>query len=396
MTDDLSAMPAPTAGLSAMPAPRETAAAPSAGQRPVRGSMDHLYHLINEAGKHGVSDIHVVPKQGVWFVTQGKLRKESSPSFVFEESHIKGWLDKAGELQGKDFEPLGDRGHTSVAFDTGVWRVRASFRKTTGGVTVTFRLIPGTVPNADEMNVPQQIQDLINYSAGLILIEGPTGSGKTTLIASLIDKINRETDQHVYLIEDPIEFVHTPQGNSIFTQREIGVHAKDFPSSIENALRSKPNVIVVGELLNPATAKAALHAATTGHLVITTAHAGSVTEAIDSFIGQFTADEQPQIRSRLSQSLLAIVVQLLVPKIGGGLVPIREIMLNDLNFAELIGDGTKSNMIHQSMDSTKGCTTLEMSLADLVQAQIVSAEVAISKARKPAALKLDLEMKGLI
>jgi twitching motility protein PilT len=239
------------------------------------------------------------------------------------------------------------------------------------------------------------IQGLINKTAGLILIEGPTGSGKTTAIAALINKINRDKDQHVYLIEDPIEFVHKPVGNSMFTQREIGVHASDFSSGIENAMRSKPNVIVVGELLNPATAKAALHAATTGHLVITTAHAGSVTEAVDSFIRQFPAGEQPQIRSTLAQSLLAVMVQKLVPKIGGGLVPAREIMINSLNFADIIGDEKRSNMIHQSMESEAGCSTLEQSLLDLVIRGVVDYQVALDNARKPKSLQEAFDREGI-
>jgi twitching motility protein PilT len=363
--------------------------------RPIFGSVEHLYALVNMAGGIGVSDIHVVPMKGVWILTQGVLKKDASPSGLFQESHIQGWLDSAGAGAGKVFEPLGDRGHTSVAFDTGTYRVRASFRRSTDGLAVTFRLIPSTIPDAQVIGVPQVIQDLMTHSAGLILIEGPTGSGKTTAIAALINKVNREKDLHIYTIEDPIEFMHVPQGNTMLTQREIGVHASDFPSAVENALRSKPNIIVVGELLNPATAKAALHAATTGHLVITTAHAGSVTEAIDSFIGQFTADEQPQIRSRLSQSLLAIMVQKLVPKIGGGLIAAREIMLNDLNFAETIKDESRSHMFHASMDSTPGSVTLETSLFDLVKGNLITPATALEQSRKPAAMKEMFVREGI-
>tara|TARA_R110002051_G_scaffold314950_5_gene392686 strand:- start:15250 stop:16371 length:1122 start_codon:yes stop_codon:yes gene_type:complete len=360
----------------------------------VPGSTEHLYMIIDAAGARGVSDIHVVPQRGVWLLTQGVLKRDSSPPSIFRSEHIQGWLDTA-TAGDKNAEPLGDRGHTSVAFDTGKWRVRASFRKTTEGLTVTFRLIPADIPDADAIGVPRVIQELINRTAGLILIEGPTGSGKTTAIASLINRINQEKDQHVYLIEDPIEFVHSPIGDSMFTQREIGVHASDFASGIENALRSKPNVIVVGELLNPATAKAALHAATTGHLVITTAHAGSVTEAIDSFIRQFPAAEQPQIRSALAQSLLAIMVQKLVPKAGGGVVPAREILINDLNFADIISDEARSNMMHQSMESTAGCVTLEQSLFDLVTAGKVEYQTAMDNARKPKSLKDSLDRAGV-
>jgi twitching motility protein PilT len=380
--------------LAAQPAAQAAPSAPPARPTVPFGSIEHLYGIINSAGRSGVSDIHIVPKKGIWRLIQGELAKDSSPSYLFDEKFILGWLEYAGKGGLKVAEPLGERGHTSVAFDTGMYRVRASFRRTTEGVSVTFRVIPAVVPDVEKAGVPLVMQNLMNRTAGLILIEGPTGSGKTTAIAALINKLNLEQNLHIYTIEDPIEFVHKPNGNSMFTQREIGEHASDFPSAVENALRSKPNVIVVGELLNPATAKAALHAATTGHLVITTAHAGSVTEALDSFIGQFTADEQPQIRSRLSQSLLAIMVQKLVPAKGGGLVAVREIMINDLNFSELLRDDKVSNMIHQSMESTAGSNSLEQDLLALVQNDRIAPATAMEQCRKPAQMAEMLKRVG--
>lgn len=357
--------------------------------------MNRMYAIINAAGARGVSDIHILPDDGIWTLTQGRLVKDSAEDAVIPQQEILEWMRQPGQFGAADDRLLVGTGHTSLAYDTGVFRVRASFRKTTGGISVTFRVIPRELPNADKVGVPQQIQELVRRNAGLILFEGPTGSGKTTAIAALIDKINREMDQHVYLIEDPIEFVHTPIGNSVFTQREIGVHASDFPSAVENAMRSKPNVIVIGELLNPATTKAALHAATTGHLVITTAHAGSVTEALDSFVGQFTADEQPQIRSRLSQSLLAVVVQKLVPSKTGKLAAAREVLINNRNFQELILN-EEIKLIHQQMEATPGCFSLEDSLLELVRDGQVSAEVARDSARNPAALDEGLIRMGIV
>jgi twitching motility protein PilT len=357
--------------------------------------MNRLFRIIDACGALGVSDVHFLPDDGIYTVTQGVLAKDPSPNAVIPQQEILEWLRQPGQEGEATGDILGEKGHVSLAFNTGTFRLRGSFRRTTGGVSVTFRLIPRGVPDADSVGVPQVIQSLISNTAGLILIEGPTGSGKTTAIAGLINKINRETDQHVYLIEDPVEFVHEPLGNTVFTQREIGDHASDFPTAVENALRSKPNVIVVGELLNPATAKAALHAASTGHLVITTAHAGSVTEAIASFIGQFTADEQPQIRSRLSQSLLAIMVQKLVPKIGGGLTAAREVLINNRNFQEIILDESKLNMIHQQMQSAPGSNSLEDDLIRLVRDGIVSPEVALMQARNQEAVQDGLIRLGL-
>jgi twitching motility protein PilT len=351
--------------------------------------QQHLYAILNMAGDMGVSDVHVHPNDGIWTLNKDGLVHYTDPSVQVTQAEITAWLSASESGDAQKADPLGDKGHASVAFDTGKWRIRGTFRKSVGGTSCTFRLIPATVPNADVVGVPRIVQDLVKRSAGLILVEGPTGSGKTTAIASLIDLINRTTAQHIYLVEHPIEFMHTPK-MSLFTQREIGVHASDYATAIEDALRSKPNVIVIGEMLNPATARAALHAATTGHLVITTAHAGSVAEAIDSFIGQFTADEQPQIRSRLAQSLLAIMVQKLVPAIGGGKAAVRELMINDPNFSEVIKTG-QMHMVRAQMEGTKGAFSLEDSLAELYSEGRITEETAYAQASSTESLTEKME-----
>lgn len=340
-------------------------------------AVERLFDLIDECGVEGVSDVHIHPGKEIRKLRRGTLRRKSGGEGTFSFEEIRAWLDygKPGVV-----DPLGVKGHASVAIDSGTYRIRCTFRRSTAGITVTFRVIPSVVPNADAIGVPKIIQDLTTRDSGLIVVEGPTGSGKTTLIASMINKINYETDKHIYMVEDPIEFIHQEQGHTSIVQREIGVHAKDYATAIEDALRSKPNVIVIGELLDPATTRAALHAATTGHLVITTAHAGSVTEALDSFVGKFTADEQPQIRSRFSQSLLAVLVQKLVPTVDGRLTAAREVLINDLNFTELIRD-EKSHMIRSQISGSKGGFTLEDSLIDLCIKGAITPETAMYSAK---------------
>ncbi|MBC7517561.1 MAG: Flp pilus assembly complex ATPase component TadA [Microbacteriaceae bacterium] len=348
--------------------------------------LQRLYALINAYGSLGASDVHILPDDGIYTVTDGVLMRDQSPHAIVGHAEIAEWLRQPGQLGQATEEVLEQFGHVTLAFDTGRYRTRGSFRRTSHGVSATFRIIPRVVPDADAVGVPQVVQELAKKSAGLILIAGPTGSGKTTAIAALVNQLNMNSDRHFYLIEDPIEFVHAPFGNSVFTQREIGVHAADFSSAIENALRSKPNVIVVGELLNVAASRAALQAATTGHLVISTAHAGSVAEAIENFIGQFATGEQSLIRSRLSQSLLAILVQKLVPAVGGGLVAAREVMINSRNFQELIRDPTKINMVNQQLQSSAGCTTLEDSLLSLVRTGRITPSVATEQAMNTEAV----------
>lgn len=356
-------------------------------------SIIRLFDFIENLGDCNVSDVHIHPDKPVRRLVRGSLIADRDGAFsLFTQNEINDWI--AYGSRGAD-NPLGTKGHASIAFDTGVFRVRATFRRSTAGITATFRLIPGEVPNADAIGVPRQIQNLTTRTSGLVMIEGPTGSGKTTLLAGLINKINHESDKHVYTVEDPIEFLHTEQGNSSIVQREIGTHASDYPTAIEDALRSKPNIILVGEILNAATAKAALHAATTGHLVFSTAHAGSITEALESFVGQFTADEQPQIRSRLSSSLLAIVVQKLIPTVDNKLVAAREVLINDANFAELIRT-EQGHMVRSQIAGSPGCFTLENSLATLVNQGAISLDSARAHAKDPNSLENDLENMGLI
>lgn len=362
-------------------------------------SKEFLFKILDDAGRDNVSDLHVHPSIGMWNLISGRLTKTfDEDSMIAEEdilhwmTHAEGYADMGVDSPEKLF---GTKGHHTVAFATGTWRVRGSFRKSTVGVSCTFRLIPTTIPNVTDVYLPQMMIDMVQRRSGLILIEGPTGSGKTTSIAALIDYINETTDLHIYSIEDPIEFYHTPKGNTVFTMREVGVHASDYPSAVENALRSKPNIIFVGEMLSNATKKAALHASTTGHLVITTAHAGSVAEALDSFIGEFPADEQPQIRARLSTSLLGVMCQSLVPTKAGGLVAAREIMTTNMNFSEIISNG-EMKMIAPQMESGKNCQSLENDLMRLLKEDIIDIKTAQDNAKRPDAIKQELIRLGYI
>lgn len=363
------------------------------------GTREFLFKLLDDCGANSVSDLHVHPNKAMWRLTSGELVKFDSPEDIITEEEVIHWMEHSDgyeDLNVDDPEKLlGEKGHTTVAFDTGTWRIRGSFRRSTVGISATFRLIPSKIPTIEDVYLPDVMVDMIKRKSGLILIEGPTGSGKTTSIAALIDYINRNTNLHIYSIEDPIEFHHNPMGATVFTMREIGQHASDYPSAVENALRSKPNIIFVGEMLNNETKKAALHAATTGHLVITTAHAGSVTEAIDSFIGGFNADEQPQIRGRLAQSLLGVMCQSLVKTKEGSLVAAREVMLSNLNFAEIIQEGSM-NMLHAQMASSSQCFTLEDSLVGLVKDGVIEVKEALDSAKRPEVVSMELQRLGFM
>lgn len=360
---------------------------------PMHGeAMDRLRRLIDSCGATGVSDVHVHPGKPARRVDRNQLVIDDGPEAVYSAEDIATWL-QVGTQGARN--PMEAKGHAFAGFDTDLYRVRATFRKSFAGTTTSLRLIPSVIPSSTDLKIPESIRKVIHRDSGLVIFYGPTGSGKTTGTASLIQDINTLYDKHIYIVEDPTEFVHTEIGASSIVQRQIGIHASDYPSAIEDALRSKPNVIVIGELLDPATTKAALHAATTGHLVFTTAHAGSTAEALDGFIGQFPANEQPQIRTRLSQSLLAIMVQKLVPTVDGTLTAAREVMINNTNFAELIRT-EETQMIRSQLSGDRGNSfSLEDNLLELVKAGTITAETAIASARNPRDLVSDLTRAGL-
>lgn len=395
--------PAPTLGPPA-PQPVATPASPVAAPPPAVQvadrprqvpDVDHpavtkLYQLLNASGDGNFSDIHVHPGKPVRRLRFGNLILLQAPGGstpLFTEEEIETWLAYATN---GDPDPFKGGHQCSPAIDTGRWRVRAAFRHSLQGLTCSFRLIPRDVPLPADVGIPDHLQALTRRKSGLVLVEGGTGSGKTTFNAAMVNKANHEQDLHIYTIEDPIEYVFVEHGASTVVQREVGVHATSYPEAIEDALRSKPNIIVVGEMRNVETRDAALWAATTGHLVFTTAHSGSVAEAIDTFIGVFPANEQPQIRTRLAQSLLAVVSQQLVPTVDGRLIAAREVLINDINFSEIIRDG-KTHLIPQQMAGTRGSFTMEDSLTRLVEAGRVEPGVAMAHAKNPTELEAALK-----
>lgn len=349
-----------------------------------------LYQLLNASGDGQFSDIHVHPGKPVRRERFSRLMLLEAPDGsapLFTEEEIEAWLAHATN---GDPDPFKGRYQCSPAVDTGRWRVRAAFRRSLQGLTCSFRVIPRDVPLPADVGIPDHLQALTRRKSGLVLVEGGTGSGKTTFNAAMVNKANHEQDLHIYTIEDPIEYVYLEHGATSIVQREVGVHAESYPVAIEDALRSKPNIIVVGEMRNTDTRDAALWAATTGHLVFTTAHSGSATEAIDTFIGVFPANEQPQIRTRLSQSLLAVVSQQLVPTVDGRLTAAREVLVNNINFAEIIRDG-KTHLIPQQMAGTRGSFTMEDSLLKLVETGRIEPGVAMAHAKNPEELEASLK-----
>lgn len=257
----------------------------------------------------------------------------------------------------------------------GVGRFRVNVFRQRHGVGAVFRIIPESIKTVQELGLPANIINLLDVSEGLILVTGPTGSGKSTTLASLIHSINTSRRAHIITIEDPIEFVHHNK-NSLINQREVSSHTKSFHQALRAALREDPDVILVGEMRDLETISLAITAAETGHLVLATLHTNSATKTVDRIIDVFPESQQSQIRVMLSESLRGVVAQSLTKRAdGNGRVAVVEMLVNIPAVANLIREG-KTFQIHSSMQTGQvhGMITFESAINDLVRRGIVSRE----------------------
>ena len=274
------------------------------------------------------------------------------------------------------------------------FRVNAYFQRSSLGAA--FRLIPARIRGLEELNMPEELYDLCDKPRGLVLVTGPTGSGKSTTLAALIDRINKTRHDHILTIEDPIEFLHWHQG-CIVNQREIGSDATTFAEGLRSALRQDPDVILVGEMRDLETIATALTAAETGHLVFATLHTQSAPQTIDRVIDVFPAEQQGQVRVQLAATLQGVVTQNLVPTADGrGRVAALEILLPDDAVRNLIRQA-KIEQIYSVMQTNtlRGMQTMEQSLADLALRRFITAEAAFSRTNRPDQLRGLLERGGL-
>ena len=273
------------------------------------------------------------------------------------------------------------------------FRVNVYFQRESFGAA--FRLIPTELKTLEELGIPDSLHVLAEKPRGLVLVTGPTGSGKSTTLAAIIDEINRNRSEHILTIEDPIEFLHRHK-RCIVNQREIGPDAKSFAEALRAALRQDPDVILVGEMRDLETISTALTAAETGHLVFGTLHTQSAPSTIDRIIDVFPAEQQEQVRIQIANSLQGVVTQALLPTADKmGRVPALEILLPDDAVRNLIRQG-KVEQIYSVMQTNtgRGMQTMEQSLGDLIMRRIVDFEVGLSRSSRPNQLVGLLERSG--
>lgn len=286
----------------------------------------------------------------------------------------------------------GPSGSVENAIDIAGVRLRMTFRRQMGGYALNVRILSQNPPTLDSPRfsrnpIPQTLVDLItNNTDGIVLFEGPTGSGKSTMQAALVAEVNRTQHRHIYTLEDPVEFVHVSQ-KSLVSQRQVGPDVDTFYQGLLTAKRSKPGIILLGELRDKEVMRAAIDSAGEGHLVLATSHASDVPSAIASFVGSFSADEQAEIRQRLAGALRAIVVQKLVPTIDGKMVPAREMLTVSNVIASKIRDTASSETLRSALMSSaaksEGTFSRDDDLIKLWQDGHISAETAVLHSALP-------------
>ncbi len=296
------------------------------------------------------------------------------------------------EEQIAEFERTGD---LDCAYSIpGLARFRVNVMKQRGSVSLVIRKIPVKIPELEELGLPPICKELAMKPRGLVLVTGPTGSGKSTTLAAMIDYRNRNERGHILTMEDPVEFVHTDK-LSYVNQREIGSDSKTFASALRRALRQDPDVILVGEMRDLETISLGMTAAETGHLVFGTLHTTGAAQTIDRIVDVFPPDQQEQVRVQLAGTLQGVISQVLLPKVGGGRVAAHEIMIAVDAIRACIREGKVSQMALQMQTGSKlGMVQLDNALAKLVQEGIVDIKDAIAKANSPDLLKRYAESKG--
>ncbi|PMH43733.1 twitching motility protein PilT [Vibrio sp. 10N.286.49.B3] len=327
-----------------------------------------ITELLDFSVKHNASDLHLSAGVSPMVRIDGEVRKLSMPSLSHTEVH--GLIfDIMNDGQRSEFEENLEVDFSFELADIGRFRVNA-FNQSRG-CSAVFRTIPMVIPTLDELDAPDIFEKIVNFEKGLVLVTGPTGSGKSTTLAAMVDYVNRHHNKHILTIEDPIEFVHT-NNKCLVNQREVHRDTHSFQNALRSALREDPDVILVGELRDQETISLALTAAETGHLVFGTLHTSSAAKTIDRIIDVFPGSDKGMVRSMLSESLRAVIAQKLLKRIGGGRVACHEIMMATPAIRNLIREDKVAQMasIIQT-GAAHGMQTMEQNAKTLMMKGLV-------------------------
>ncbi len=341
----------------------------------------HIFDLLEKLVQLEGSDLHIIADSEPYFRVDGILQPvENAPILTPEATRTliepllteeqKEYVEVNKELDlGYQFE---DRG-----------RFRINVYHTKGSLAAALRLIPSRIKTIEELNLPQEFHRFAQFKQGFILVTGPTGEGKSSTLAAVIDEINQQRAEHILTIEDPIEYVYTPQ-KSIVSQREMNHDTQDWALALRSALREDPDIVLVGEMRDYDTIAAAITVAETGHLVFATLHTGTAAQTMDRIIDVFPAHQQGQIRQQLASTVVAVASQRLLPRVGGGRIPATELMFANDAIRNLIREG-KTYQIDNVIQTAgqQGMMLIETSLTHLLQKGLITKETAMRQAFRP-------------
>ena len=335
----------------------------------------HMDDLFHEMLDHKASDLHLKSDKPPFLRVHGEMEITKRPPISSQEL----WELLQGIMPERNKQQVLEIWDTDFAYEVqGRARMRCNVFKDIAGWGAVFRQIPSKILSIQDLNVPKAVVKLCEMPKGLILVTGPTGSGKSTTLAALIDYINDNFTNHIITIEDPVEFVH-PDKKSLINQREVGATTMTFKAALRAALREDPDTVLIGELRDLETMAIAIETAETGHLVFGTLHTNTAASTVDRLIDQFPADRQEQIRAMLSESLIGVVSQTLCKKIGGGRIAALEVMIVTHAIANLIREG-KTFQIPSTMQTSRGLgmQTINDALLDLVKQKQIEPEEAFA------------------
>jgi len=334
--------------------------------------------LLSACVQHSASDLHIRVNLKPSLRVAGRIRALEGNVVVAEHSEAlmrevlpQRLADELEETGAADF---------GYSFEGGV-RFRINAFKEKSGYGIVCRRIPQEILSFDEIGLPEAVQDLLTRPRGLILVTGPTGSGKTTTLATMVDEVNRSHEKHIVTIEDPIEYYHDHK-RSVISQREVGVHTSSFAEAMRRALRQDPDVILLGEMRDYETISTAITAAETGHLVFGTLHTTGSTRTVDRIIDSFPKDQQEQVRTQLALSIVAVISQLLIPKKSGGVVAAFEVMINTSAIENHIRKGETYKITSDIQTGKKrGMLLLDDHLLKLARDGVITTETALEFAQ---------------
>ncbi|MFQ3232183.1 type IV pilus twitching motility protein PilT [Reinekea sp.] len=339
-----------------------------------------ITELLAFSAKQGASDLHLSAGLPPMIRVDGDVRRINLPPMSHKEVHSLIY-DIMNDKQRKDYEEFWE---TDFSFEVpGVARFRVNAFNHNRGSGAVFRTIPSKVLTMEDLGMGQVFKDISDTARGICLVTGPTGSGKSTTLAAMVNYINETKYEHILTIEDPIEFVHESK-KCLVNQREVHRDTLGFSEALRSALREDPDIILVGEMRDLETIRLALEAAETGHMVFGTLHTQSAAKTIDRIVDVFPATEKSMVRSMLSESLMAVISQTLLKKNGGGRIAAHEIMIGTPAIRNLIREDKVAQMYSAIQTGSQyGMQTLDQCLQSLVQKGMISREIAREKAKQP-------------